>query len=85
VAIPQDGTPPLGFVARQGRSICSLYVSPGSRGLSVGYALLRRAVDTWPDATKAMATDASKPLFERVGFAETKKKGRYHVMERREG
>ncbi len=85
VALPEDSPAPLGFVAKRGRSICSFYVSPGARGLAVGYALLRRAVATWPNADRATATDSSVSLFERVGFTETRKRGRYHVMERAEG
>ena len=74
----------LGMVAiRDGREICSFYVTPSSRGKSVGYALLHnatKALDGCP--LKATATDASLDLFLLCGFREIGTRGRFHLLER---
>jgi GNAT superfamily N-acetyltransferase len=73
----------IGMVATLNRSVCSLYVLPGNRGLLVGYALLQIAVSRAGVAPlRATATSASKPLFERLGFAETGTRGKFFVMKR---
>src|SRR6476660_7482873 len=75
----------LGLVAvRDGREICSFYVTPGSRGRLVGTALLHQAVTTagLGKELRATATDASLELFTLFGFVETGTRGRYHLMRR---
>lgn len=82
VAVTDSGDV-LGMVAlRDGTEICSFYVVPDSRGLTVGYALLYRALRDRTDPMKATVTDASLALFSAAGFVETGQRGRYHVMRR---
>lgn len=69
----------LGMVGVRNGEVCSFYVTPGSRGLSIGYAILHRAI-TKCEATKATVSDASLALFEQAGFVETGRRGRYHAM-----
>lgn len=72
----------LGLVALKGREVCSFYVEPGSRGAAIGYALVRSALAGESGDVKAVATPASRDMFESFGFRETGRRGRYHVMER---
>jgi L-amino acid N-acyltransferase YncA len=80
VAVSESGEV-LGMVAARGGEICSYYVTPGSRGLSVGYALLNRMMTRHVGTScRATATDASLPLFQQAGFKETGTRGRFHLM-----
>ncbi len=74
----------IGMVAYWHKTVCSFWVAPRTRGLSVGYALLRCLMADAPvEATlSTTATDESVGLFESVGFAKTRLRGRYHVCER---
>jgi len=71
----------IGMVAVRRKEVCSFYVAPAVRGEAVGYALLRAALRVLP-ASRATATDASRPLFERFGFESHGRRGRYHTMRR---
>lgn len=81
VAHNEDG--PLGMVAVHRRTVCSLYVAPGARGQLAGTTLLVRALIDHQGELKAMATDASLPLFSSAGFREVGARGRYHRMVRK--
>jgi hypothetical protein len=72
----------LAMLAVKNGEVCSFYVTPGSRGLSVGYAMLHHASRGHDGPMKATATDASRQLFLDAGFTETGQRGRFHLMRR---
>lgn len=74
----------LGMIAvRAGREMCSFYVTPNSRGRSVGYALLHNAIlGTNNRPLKATVTAAGLSVFNLAGFSETGKRGAFHLLSR---
>lgn len=82
-AIEDTSNHVLGMVGVNGNTVASFYVRPGSRGKSIGYALLHRAIDKAERTIlKATVTDAALALFEMAGFKETGRRGRFHIMNR---
>jgi L-amino acid N-acyltransferase YncA len=81
VAITGETKELLGVAAFKGDRICSLYVTPSSRGKCVGYALLNQVV-THSDSLelKATATEASRGMFISFGFTEVGTKGQYFLL-----
>jgi hypothetical protein len=80
VAIAGDDV--LGICAAHKKSICSFYVKPGNRGMTIGYALLYECLKNNPDVTNAVATESSCDLFVAAGFTQTGERGRYKLMTR---
>lgn len=74
----------IGMVAMWRHTVCSFWVAPRTRGQAVGYTLLRRLMADVPTekTMRTTATAESLPLFEAVGFSETRARGRYHVCAR---
>ena len=84
VAVTNEGEELLGSVAYYRSTICSFYVFPQARNKSVGAALLFYALARIPEqpSLRAIATEASFPLFEAFGFEKVGTKGSFQVMER---
>lgn len=73
----------IGMVAERKGMVCSLYVVPGARGQVVGTTMVLRIILRHGSAPlRAMATSASRGLFESCGFQKVKSHGKYHVMVR---
>jgi GNAT superfamily N-acetyltransferase len=72
----------LGICAAHKNSVCSFYVKPGNRGMTIGYALLHECLKANPEVTSAVATDASYELFDAAGFKQTGSRGKYKLMTR---
>ena len=72
----------LGICAAHQNAVCSFYVKPGNRGMTIGYALLHECLKANQEVTSAVATDASYDLFDAAGFKETGSRGKYKLMTR---
>lgn len=73
-----SGGEAIGMIALSGKLICSFYVPPRTRGLAIGYALLRQLMAEAPsEPLRAVATADSLDLFAALGFVQAGTKGRY--------
>lgn len=77
-----EGSHALGVIGLHKGTVCSFYVAPGTRGMSVGYALLRALLAATPGPLKAVATPESVELFTGSKFVVTGERGRYALLER---
>lgn len=72
----------IGAIGLHKRTVCSFYVSPGVRGMLIGYALLRALLTATPGPLKAVATNDSLELFTSSKFSITGTRGRFTLLER---
>jgi ribosomal protein S18 acetylase RimI-like enzyme len=63
----------IGFMARDGAEICSLYLAPDARGQGVGKVLLRQAKAAQPELwlRALVANTGARRFYQREGFCET--------------
>lgn len=63
----------IGFMARDGAEICSLYLAPDARGQGVGKVLLRQAKAAQPELwlRTLVANTGARRFYQREGFCET--------------
>lgn len=80
IAVAQ--TKVLGMCAVKNNEVCSFYVEPNSRGQSIGFALLRKTLNEFKQATKATCNETSLSLFELMGFKQTGNRGRFITVVR---
>lgn len=73
----------LGTIALHRGQVCSFFITPASRGRSIGAALLGYVLRHHPDQVrKATATEASHHLFQLFGFTDASRRGSFYLMER---
>jgi GNAT superfamily N-acetyltransferase len=79
-AISEDRV--LGICATRKNEACSFYVEPGSRGMSIGFALLRKLLAEFPETNKVTCNENSQELFKLFGFSQSGNRGKFTLMKR---